>query len=185
MTTTDKSSSAIENEEKPGWVWVLHVDQNAGDEEDAYAFATVGAYATHAQLLEEVKKLKLENWGEMHILVEGLDAELKEAYSKGASATLEKVKEYVFEHTFALKGQQGLYIDAVTMTHFINSLLSQYKQGVVAHEKHDCQFSGCDKTNAERFYSYEESYVWLCPEHTELNIKKKTGYPEPRGAVEK
>ena len=160
MTTTDKSSSAIDAKIKEIREALHAAQSNQLDGE-------VGRLSRKLVTLYELRPL--------------IDEELKSAYSKGASDMLEKVKadiKGVYEN-YHYPMPEALILELID-----NALLSQ-QQGAVAHEKHDCQFSGCDKTNAERFYSYEESYVWLCPEHTELNIKKKTGYPEPQGAVEK
>lgn len=63
-------------EEKPGWIWILHISEFKPDEEDddSYALNTVGAFATKDLLIEAAQKMGLKNFGVMHILVEGANA---------------------------------------------------------------------------------------------------------------
>lgn len=85
----------LQGQEKEGWVWILTiVDQNQAfpnselkgfdddesencslDEDDdclMTPMSIAGCYATRALLLEAAKKMKLEKFGCMHIVVEGL-----------------------------------------------------------------------------------------------------------------
>lgn len=135
---------------------MIHVHEDKGDDDAVFALKYVH------KLIQEDRKSTLK-------AVEGEIAVYQEARKV---ATEKQMSEYSI----------GRYTGAIIASVKVLDII----KGQQEEEDIQCQFSGCKETkDVERFWSHEEGYVWLCKEHTELNVKDNTGYPDPERKAEK